>query len=95
MQNENVETVYNGAVNPDNLVEAKGTAPEYVQMVNPAATEAETHQKDIDDAVETYKAMLRESGMTEEQIAEAMNQVKAWAVASGDEQAQAMANVTL
>ena len=95
MQNENVETVYNGAVNPDNVVEEKGIAPEYVQMVNPAATEEETAQKDIDEAVETYRAMLRESGMTEEQITEAMNQVRNWALATGDAQAEAMANVVL
>ena len=94
MQNENVETVYNGAVSPDEVIEAKGIAPEYYPT-SPVATAEENKEKDINDAVETYKAMLRESGMSEEQITEAMNQVQAWALASGDEQAVAMANVRI
>ena len=88
MQNVDVETVYNG-VNPEAETEV---APEYVENVNPAATPEETKQKDIEEGVESYKNLLRQSGMTEEQIDKAMK-VQDWAQATGDEQIQAMANV--
>lgn len=89
MQNVDVETVYNG-VNPEAETEV---APEYVENVNPAATPEETKQKDIEEGVESYKNLLRQSGMTEEQIDKAMKEVQDWAQATGDEQIQAMANV--
>ena len=58
MQNEDVETVYNG-VNPEAETEV---APEYVENVNPAATPEETRQKDIEEGVESYAKAVGELG---------------------------------